>query len=313
MILLFSDGYKEITQPLLMDDTRHPELIDRFLKAITPPLTPAERETLEPLVAEYLQYLTWRFQYHVKHIEEVGDLIPKVNRNIRKLSERCAIHTANSLQQILNFFKDTNRLEMFEPTLKIRDEIMNDRIPKTNYVSYYPHGSSIIHNKLLFNLINMLFGINKKYISHSFKKNAAAYYVALKEETTNVGHAIGVFKCNGKYYFYDDNAPILIRIFDDSEEEIFNNEDELKSKVEKFFEVENNVSSAAVGGTTDKLAVVVHIISITDDSDTVAASAKIDTLRVGSRVVSRHRKTRRGKTRRGRGKTRKGARRGGRR
>lgn len=221
MFLLFADGYKEITQPLLIDTDSHPALIDAFMKKITPALPAAEDAVLRGMLEEYLQFLSYRFQYHIKHIKEVGNSVRKVNRSIRRLSLTCSLKTATGLLEILNFLKKHNRLDFLginAMSLHIIKRMHIETGMERNWVGYDPVGTISQIKFGVLELLHRLFGISDKKRVGTVTTSGTVFVISLtlKDEDTDdeddeddEAHVITVFKCNDKWYLYDDNMTLL--------------------------------------------------------------------------------------------------------
>lgn len=221
MFLLFADGYKEITQPLLIDTTSHPALIDAFMKKITPPLPAAEDVVLRGMIEEYLQYLSYRFQYHITHIQKFGNSLKKGNRNLRRLSLRCSLKTATGILEILNFLKKHDRLDFLginAMTLKIIKIMRIKTGLEGGWIGYEPVGAHDLIKFGAIEILHSLFGFTDKKRVGMVSTSGTVFLISLKlkditltdeEEDDSEAHAITVFKCNGKWYLYDDNMILL--------------------------------------------------------------------------------------------------------
>lgn len=222
MFLLFADGYKEITQPLLIDTTSHPALIDAFMKKITPPLPAAEDVALRGMLEEYLQYLSYRFQYHITHIQKFGNSLRKGNRDFRRLSLRCSLKTATGILEILNFLKKHNRLD-FLGINAMTSHIIKILSIKTGlergWIGYEPVGAHVLIKFGAIEILHSLFGFTDKKRVGTVSTAGTVFLISLKlkdtgkddaeDEDDTEAQAITVFKCNGKWYLYDDNMILL--------------------------------------------------------------------------------------------------------
>lgn len=255
MLLLFADGYKEITQPLLIDTTSHPALIDAFMKKISPPLPKEDDISLRNMLEEYLQYLSYRFQYHVKHIQEQGNRVLKKNRDLRRLSLHCSLKTATGILNILNFLKKHDRYITTSTKVLLMPTIAVKTGMERGWVGYEPVGVFHTTKMDVLNLLHIMFGITDKTIFEDFSRNGQAYILSIQikdEDDDAESHSICIFKCDKRWYLYDDNRVILKEFAP-----TVTREKEFSSQIETFYEengfsikVESIVTIENIGATT---------------------------------------------------------------
>lgn len=241
MILLFADGYKEIIQPLLIDSTHHSTLIDSFITKVTPPLPPAETGELRDLLEDYLQFLSYRFQYHIQHIKQRGNSSRKYNRDLRRLSFRCSYETSTGLLKIIEFLREHDRLSFLDLDMMTLFIIsIGGRIKtgtESGYVGYNPPGAYDHTMKIILKIIHTLFGISyspekmsRSKIATYNHSDAAYYLTVLIPSITHESHVVAVFKCNGVWYLYDDNLILLNKLSS------FSTKEELTAQINVLYE-----------------------------------------------------------------------------
>ncbi len=184
-ILLFADGIKEITQPLL--HSLHSSEIPARVAAV-------QEDLLIPAVAEYAEYIRLmqsRFQMHVAYLQAANR--GAMAEQKRRMSATCGINAAAKMALAI---KGTKEMGLCDED---RNKVFTDlcRIFGAPFVvALFKQGTTMGgHVAYLFSGIG--------YDSETL--------------TSIGGHAIAALQCGGQWYFYDDNEgvrPISPRVLE---------------------------------------------------------------------------------------------------
>lgn len=219
-IFLFTDGLKEITQPLIynLDTSRNnlSKLIRTRLYPNSVELNTIEQNTVDKLV-KYITLMKVRFVEHYNFLITGYNKIKEPLTKKRRYSSLCGIGSA---KHIINLYHGNSNI-------------------------YRPGLSHLLRNELFLHLIR-IFDVG--YLVAPYKNdkisNINAVFISaniMNLEDTNTyrnsgGHAFGFLKCNSIWKLYDDNRSELIRV-DEKLISLYINED----KVALGLDSDNNI------------------------------------------------------------------------
>ena len=215
-IFLFSDGLKEITQPLIYNlntDTKIlSELITTKLFPDTPILNDKDTNTVNKLV-KYIILMKIRFITHYNFVIATKihnrSILSKMYKSKRRYSSACGVGSA---KHIINLYHGNSIIYKPGLTYVLKNELMNNlfKIFGINYV-VAPYKSS-----------DLLTNINAISISSNLLK--------LKDLNTykyKGAHAFGFLKCNDQWKYYDDNERSGLINIDDKLVSLYINENNI--------------------------------------------------------------------------------------
>ncbi len=235
MLMLYSDGIKEITQPLFINHTiTYDEIQEKFINFILLKQTLYKKNDDTAFVENNLQALfnyfkiiQQRFQRHyiseAKRLEKFGtvtsysesyktgkcldDLVTLSllgrSPNTGKLTNKPGVQAAVMSKMTKEF--------LFESRENILKKIQN----KNKKEDYNTTGRVEIEIKNLMKIYDMFFDINFTYeINHitKFKYNpeVLGMYLHIVNWGNTLGHAITFFTCGGNDYYFDNNRGIIL-------------------------------------------------------------------------------------------------------
>jgi hypothetical protein len=198
-IFLFTDGLKEITQPLIYNlDTSYDSLFKLVSSKLYPDseLNEAELNTVNKMV-KYITLMKVRFVTHYNFLTAVRNttkrpLLSKIYKSKRRYSTLCGVGSA---KHAINLYHGNSNV-------------------------YRPGLSPSLRNEVLMNLIR-IFDVG--YVVTQYKgsdKNINAFLISanvMKFKGDNIykgdaSHAFGFLKCDSVWRLYDDNRDSFIRI-----------------------------------------------------------------------------------------------------
>lgn len=212
-VFLFSDGLKDITQPLLYNlDTSTNNLTTLVTSKLFTEdniLNEKEQNTVNKLV-KYIRLMRVRFVNHYNFLiaSETHNrpILSKIYKSKRRYSTICGIASA---KHIINLHKGNSNI--YTPGLvhTLKNELFNNliRIFDIPYIVAPLKDSDKLHN------------INGIFVSASFMKLVDQNTYSYKG-----GHAFGFLKCNSIWKYYDDNERTGLIDLDESLVSVYMNE-----------------------------------------------------------------------------------------
>lgn len=184
-ILLFADGIKEIAQPMLFSlDTHAPALRDHIKDTIL------HKEYIDDTIVDaYIQYLVLMKTRFITHYKYIQALKANITNNVmvaqkRRLSTVCGIGAAAVMTRL---FKESE--------------------------DYLPGMVSENRNAIFTNICTIL---RIPYVVAPLSSIAAAdpvaYFISsivFKDHLSIGGHVVGALRCNGAWYWHDDNKGVF--------------------------------------------------------------------------------------------------------
>jgi hypothetical protein len=220
-IFFFSDGLKDITQPLFYNLDTSTEnltaLVSSKLFPDTDKLNDKEQNTVSKLV-KYIRLTKIRFITHYNFLIDIitqnRPTLTKIYKSKRRYSTVCGIASA---KHITNLYKgDSN---VYNPGLiyTLKNELFNNLIR----IFDIPYVVTALKST------NSLSNINGIFISSNS--------MILRDKNTYAfkgGHAFGFLKCDSKWKYYDDNERAGLIDVDESIVSLFINEEDVAISVD---------------------------------------------------------------------------------
>lgn len=214
-VFLFSDGLKDITQPLIYNlDTSKDYLFTLISSKLFPNITTLDDKQLNTVnkLVKYITLMKVRFVNHYNHLVDIetyannNDTLIELYKPKRRLSKICGIGSA---KHIINLYYGNSNI--YKPGL--RHTLKNELVQNLFIIFDIPYiTTSLKPSDKLSNISAVFISCNLMILSDT---NTYSY---------KGSHALGFLKCNSIWKYYDDNeARGLIDINEDIVSTYINN------------------------------------------------------------------------------------------